>query len=164
MENKQRLYVTATEELGEKVIFALQELDYFLPLIGVEKAENEERANVLLSLGFTEVAKKAGFTEQDVEPLKDDGFLIKTVGNTYFVLAKSEYGILYGVYTFLERVGGVKVYGVDEIKTEKAEFIPLDIMENPTFDFRERPWLFWSKYDKTLHARLRLHEPYWLTP
>lgn len=164
MEQTERLYLATTEEKDGKVLFALQELDYFLPLVGVAKTESKQDATAVLSLGFTNEAKEQGFTESDVEDLKDDGFTIKTVGNTYYVLAKTEYGILYGVYAFLEQLCGVKVYGVDEIKTGKANFKPLNITENPTFDFRERPWLFWSKYNKTFHTRLRLHEPYWLTP
>lgn len=156
--------IIVQENIDSQFKSAIEELFEFLPKAGVKCSIATQPKERFISLGFTGCAKTAGFDNTIVAPLKDDGFIIKTIDGNYYILAKTGYGILYGVYTFLEQVCSWKVYGVDELQIGDAKFIDLDIVDNPTFDFRECVWHAWSKYDPKFSRRLRIHSGYWITP
>ena len=156
--------IIVQENIDAQLKIAIEELLEFLPKAGVECLITTQAEGRFVSLGLTEYAKKIGFDTTMVASLKDDGFIIKTIDGNYYIFGKTGYGILYGVYTFLEKICNWKVYGVDELQIESAKFIDLDVVDNPTFDFRECVWHAWSKYDPKFSRRLRIHSGYWITP
>jgi len=76
----------------------------------------------------------------DIEKLEDDGFVIQTINRRLIIVGGKEKGLLYGVYSFLEKHLGCRKY------TSKVSLIPRinsiivqDIADEeiPVFKFRE---------------------------
>ena len=75
--------------------------------------------------------------------LKNDGYVLRTVGDKLFIRGMNDRGNLYGVYGFLENVLGCRFF------TEVVEKIPaMDVIEipeldetvMPAFEFRNTTW------------------------
>ena len=112
-----------------------------------------------ISIGENKLSDAAGPAHDN---LNTDGFRIKLVDNTLFIVGEHERGTLYGVYEFLEReTGAVFLNNKYDYLPEKTT-VPvrrLDITEIP--DFRVRTHYYQpTSYDADLNAKLRFHSYY----
>ena len=90
-----------------------------------------------ISIGETDIARQAGI-EPDKKELGISGYLIKTIGNSIFILGGGEPGTLNGVYGFLKLVVGFEAYAEDELyfSAKPPYYVPnMDIKEKPTFEY-----------------------------
>ena len=74
------------------------------------------------------------------EKLGKDGLFIKTNGNSLVITGGTDKGILYGVYTFLEKYLGCRKYSSKVTYVPKKKTIVLSAindMELPAFTYRE---------------------------
>lgn len=114
--------------------------------------------DTIISVGNTAALASAGI-EVKYDTLDEGGYVIKTVGNSIFIAGATDYGTLWGVYEFLERLFDWKTYAADEIDfTYKSESkVPLfDIVTVPTIATRVSPhWMLWNntKYGYRLKMR-----------
>ncbi len=72
--------------------------------------------------------------------LKDDGVLIKTSGKKLIITGGSKKGVLYAVYTFLDKYMGCRKYASDVTIVPKKKIISLGSINDqqlPAFSFRE---------------------------
>ena len=121
-------------------------------------AENRVR-NVSTSGYFISVGETQLYQEQDfrAENLNTDGFIIKTVDNTLFIIGENQRGTLYGVYEFLEREAGCRFLSpsYDHIPSvQRLGLRLLDITEIPTFATRSD--FYWPmSYDTLYTAKMR---------
>jgi len=176
--------------------FAARELGEFsAPVLGVLPVETEpatpchsaspchfDRSGEIpaqtrcISLGDTALLKAAGLSAG--ADFGNDGYAIKAAGGNLFIFAAGDYGVLYGVYGFLERFCGVKFFADDEIAVTPADsclnksggaggaFDGIDVVSVPSFAVRARAWMGWSKYNQEYVLRLCLNTgtgPNWIT-
>lgn len=92
-------------------------------------------------VGQSEAFAKA-FPQVDLKPLKHDGIILRTAGNTLYLLGGRPRGTLYAVYTFLEDTVGVRWWGArpDETftPTKPTLTIPeLNVNYLPQLQYRE---------------------------
>lgn len=156
-----RLCVIYPNTNNEDIKVAVSELKEFFGHFSYTVIENERVEGVpVLSLWETNLAKERGMT-YDKYPVGENGYTIKTVGKEYFIIARSGFAILRGVYRFLKEVAGVEVIACDEILyADKVNFKPLDLSFAPDIPYGERPWTKWSKYGDQYANRLGLREPH----
>ena len=90
--------------------------------------------------------------------LGEDGFLIKNTGERLVISGGTEKGVLYGVYTFLEKYMGCRKYSSKVTYVPKQNTIilkPIDDLETPAFTYREDyypdaydpEYMYWHKLD-----------------
>jgi hypothetical protein len=93
-----------------------------------------------------------------IDKLAKDGFLLLNTGNKLIVAGGTEKGVLYGVYTFLEKYLDCRKYSSEVAYVPKQKTIVLDSIEDmqvPCFTFREvyyrdaydEEYLDWYKLD-----------------
>ncbi|MBR6321359.1 MAG: DUF4838 domain-containing protein, partial [Lachnospiraceae bacterium] len=78
-----------------------------------------------------------------LEGLSREGFRIRTTGDNILIASPSSRGILYGVYTFLEKICGCRWFSsrVTRIpRRRRLAFGDLDIAETPAFECRDVYW------------------------
>jgi hypothetical protein len=112
------------------------------------------------------LGRNARLRELDVrvpfDRLKEDGFILKTVGDRLVIVGGSEKGVLYGVYTFLEDYLGRRKYSSKAAKIPKRESLVLpeiDDMQVPVVKSRDLYYLDawdpaftdWHKLDSNMH-------------
>ncbi len=76
----------------------------------------------------------------NLDGLKDDGFVIKTVGEDIVIAGKTARGTIYGVFCFLERFINFRCFTKDVESYDKSDTLvveDLEIKENPAFEHRE---------------------------
>ena len=71
-----------------------------IDVVAENRARDVSTEGNFISVGETQLYKEQEFK---AENLNTDGFLIKTVDNTLFIIGENQRGTLYGVYEFLER-------------------------------------------------------------
>ena len=74
------------------------------------------------------------------EEVKNDGFIIQTVGDSIFIVGGEDKGVLYGIYELLHHLIDFECFGVDNYTIRKnAANVPLldfDIKEVPDYTIR----------------------------
>lgn len=92
-----------------------------------------------ISLGRNDIQKAAG-VDCTVEEVKTDGYVIKTVGNSVFVVGGADKGVLYGVYGLLHHLVDYECFGVDNYALRKnvgtVKLYDFDITEIPDYLIR----------------------------
>lgn len=136
-------------------------VDYIAQSTGVvleqtdEAQENASTSGQYISVGRTELYEEQSFEAED---LNKEGFILKTVGNTLFIVGEQDCGTIYGAYDFLEKQFGIKflsayyeyVPTISEIKLSK-----FDDVEIPTF--AHRTYFYKVTQDPELCAKFRLY-------
>lgn len=138
---------TAAKEL-KKYLFAITGamLPYYTE--GYSQSAHE------IVLGYT---NRGGYTSADVEDLGEEGFCIKNEGEKIFILGSAVRGVLYGVYSFLEKIG-CRFYTNDFEKVPRIETLRLEdfcIREKPGFEYRNSYWFPVS--DEKISAKLKIN-------
>ena len=140
--------------------YAAKELQHFLREIsGAEMpivSEGKAGPGPAIVLGNSKRVKNVDSTE-----LKEDGVLIKSIGDDIVLLGHNERGQLYSVYVLLERYLGVRFLAHDctIIPKKRTLTLPkLDYSYSPPFMYREV--LSYDAFPKQIAARQRLNGPY----
>jgi hypothetical protein len=91
------------------------------------------------------------------EKLGPEGFVLRTAGNRLLIVGGRQRGTLYGVYTFLEKLGCRWFTSDLSVIPKKPTLVvePLDEIQKPAFEYRE-PY-FWEASDKDWAARNRVN-------
>ena len=93
-----------------------------------------------------------------LDKLEKDGFLLRNTGSKLMIGGGTEKGVLYGVYTFLEKYLGCRKYSSESAFVPKQKSIVLNPFEDrqvPVFTFREvyyrdaydEEYMDWHKLD-----------------
>ncbi len=162
---KDGIQILTAQDCGADIRFAAEEITFFLGEMGVS-AETVQTPTEgrFVSLGATDAAKNLGLLEKTAG-MKADGFLIDTVDGNYYIVSPTELGVSFGVYSLLKELCGLEIYAVDVYEmAEIVTFKEVKRKEEPSFEFRDRAWLSWPKYNRKLHRRLRLHGVPFVTP
>ncbi|MBP6964516.1 MAG: DUF4838 domain-containing protein [Armatimonadetes bacterium] len=152
------------DEPSPVVTYAAKELQYFIakstgtrPAIVAEKHAVGRHGFVLgpcRRSGGPEIEKRLG-------ELREDGVLIKTVGDDVILLGQNDRGQLYTVYVLLEKYLGVRFLARDCTiipKHDKLDLPEIDYAYTPPFMYRET--LYWDSFPKEIAARQRLNGPW----
>lgn len=126
--------------------FAAEELVYFLneatgitfPVISDAGLAYDPAAHYI-SVGDTAISEAAGVKAEHAQ-LLDNGYVIKTVGQSVFILGSTGRGTMNGVYEFLEHTVDYKFFAVDEFYVESvtdAKLLDFNISYKPSFNWRE---------------------------
>ncbi len=84
------------------------------------------------------------FKDVSLENLNEEGFVLKSNGKKLYIGANGDRGILYGVYSFLEKLGyRFLSESVEFIPDDYRVFIPdkFEMTENPKFGYRDVMYL-----------------------
>ena len=84
-------------------------------------------------------------SEEELNVLGEDGFLIKTLDEDILITGKTSRGTLYGVYEFLRRFVGFRAFtkDVEKVDTLSELVIPeIYISEKPDFEYRDAYFRF----------------------
>lgn len=156
--------IVTPDKKSPAVGYAAKELQTFLAEItGVKLPVVSESAagdGPAFLLGPCERSVDAGLVEQ-AGKLREDGVLIKSMGDSIALLGQNERGNLYSVYVLLEKYLGVRFLAWDctIVPTNDALTLPnLDYSYSPPFMYRET--LYWNSFPKEIAARQRLNGPY----
>jgi hypothetical protein len=92
-----------------------------------------------------------------IEKLGPEGFVLRTVGDRVLIVGGRERGTLYGVYTFLEKLGCRWFTRDVSVIPKKPTLLmePLDEVQKPAFEYRE-PY-FTEACDKNWAARNKVN-------
>ena len=92
------------------------------------------------------------------ENIADEGFIIRSAGEHITITGKTSRGILYGVYHFLETFLGFQCFTKDVEKIDKMDKLEIElteIIDEPTFEFRDAYFRF--AFDGDFCAKNRLN-------
>ncbi len=131
-----------------------------LPIVSA--GEPEAMHEVIL--GRNERLGQDGEAAVTFDPLREDGFTIKTVGTKLIIAGGTEKGTLYGVYAFLEQYLGARKYS-SRVKTLPRQpsitLGPIDDTQVPVITFRDvlyrdtndPEYTDWHRLDHDEHGR-----------
>lgn len=150
----------------EDEIFAAQELtEMFKKATGITLVTEKDTGipfnNNLsyLSIGNTSLAIGASIEARE-ETVGLQGFVLKTVGKTVFMVGNQSIGSLYAVYEFLNRQFNYDCYARDELYIDtlvtNKQLLNFDMKEKPSFTYRKSGFTNAVKGDYA--KRLRMEE------
>ena len=123
-----------------------------LPIVtDAEKPEGD-----LVLVGNSNLIQKLGLGFP-FEQLGSEGFVLRTEGNNLVIVGGRQRGTMYGVYTFLEKLG-CRWFARDvSVVPKKATLTvePLDETQKPAFEYREP--FFTEAFDKDWAARNKMN-------
>ena len=150
---------TITSAADELVEYFAEATDFILPVITDETADFSADAKYI-SLGDTKLKEQANIVYEG--NLSRDGFIIKTSGQSVFIVGGSAVGTQYGVYEFLYKTVSLEYFkptvytledGISDLK-----LMSYDIVEIP--DFPERIFgstqgsSYYTQNEKFSHMRM----------
>lgn len=157
-------YIVYPEDLDKATSDGVSELKYFFKkATGAELRSTTDAGMThddnrkVFSIGRTKLFETSGLTV-DESKLGNDGHVIKTVGNTIYMIGGGYSGNLYAVYTFLERAFNfdtytITTYTIDQVDTYKL--YNYDIVEIPDIVNRRADVGYeinsMTDYDKVMH-------------
>ena len=124
-----------------------------LPLI----SENDAGDAPSILIGPCEKTRKTGLIAEAAR-LREDGILIRSLGNHIALLGQNERGHLYSVYVLLEKYLGVRFLAWDCTIVPRQREVTLpkfDYSYSPPFMYRET--LYFNSFPKEIAARQRLN-------
>lgn len=86
------------------------------------------------------IGKTAHTLQGNRQPVKGEGFDIRTAGKHLYITGGTGQGVVYGVYTFLDRYLGCRKYAAGQAYTPQKSsisFPSISIRESPSFVFRQ---------------------------
>lgn len=164
-------YIVYPEDPDKAMSDAVSELKYFfkeatkIDLRSVtDVGMTHDDSNKVLSIGRTNLFKTSGLTI-DENRLGNDGHIVKTVGNTIYMVGGGYSGNLYAVYTFLEKAFNYDTFVRDSFTIDKVSTFKLynyDVVEIPDI-MNRRPGTDYdvnkmTDYDEVMnYNRLRVY-------
>lgn len=127
---------------------ALSELKYFfematdivLPSIKDNEVGYSENSRFIVLGSNNLIAEAAGVSVGD-GATSDSGYSLITKDDSVFILGKGDFGTLYGVYGFLNKVFGYEIFAEDEIKIEtdvrNKKLFSMNITDTPDIPYRQ---------------------------
>jgi len=115
--------------IGKEINKYISMMGFYLPVFPVDKIP--EKGGLILS-----VCEKSCFG-YSLEPLSREGFIIRNKNGNIYILSKSEEGLLYGAYEFLEMLGFRFLTKRDTFIPKKIKKVDFTKTENPRFLYRE---------------------------
>lgn len=112
-------------------------------------------------IGDNEITRAKGVVA-DFKTLASNGYVVKTIDKSVFILGGGDWGTVWGVYDFLEEQLGYDYIFTDEIlfdeaKVQKSALVKLDKSVKPDWEWRVVGDGELSS-NKDLRTRLRMHE------
>ena len=117
----------------------------------------EKRGPEILIGADTREARRS-VSEEELNVLGEDGFLIKTLDEDILITGKTSRGTLYGVYEFLRRFVGFRAFTKDVEKVDTLSELVISeiyISEKPDFEYRDAYFRF--AFDGAFCAKNRLN-------
>lgn len=123
---------------GYLVALAVAELKKYFALATGAELQEDANAQKYIWLGTFDEARKTGVLSA---PATDNGtdFIIETVGDCYYICGASPYGVLYGVYEFLNVYFEFEPLAEDEVyyvSVGKADFKQISIADGADIEWR----------------------------
>ncbi len=141
---------------NELVAFFSEATGITLPFVTDDTVEYTENSK-FICIGKTRFAEQVGIKATN-ELLHENGFIIKTVGKSMFLLGFTDFGTLYSVYGFLELEFDYDYYTVDSYSLTKikndVKVKKYDIVDVPDINMFETNYGYAQK-DKTVANRYR---------
>lgn len=145
-ENTSGYTVVIPREYSEAEEFAAQEFCDFvkaatgaaIEIVTDDRLSGGRESEKIVSLGRTSALDSSSL-DTDTGDLNNDGFVIRTEGESVFIFADRDRGTLYGVYEFLERFLGIRFVTPDFTHIPNADDVLLyqmNIVERPAFAYR----------------------------
>jgi len=169
-ENKTNYKIVIPDQANEIDKKAAEELQKYLYEISKTKIEiikdTEAKSDLEISIGNTNRLSNSELN-YDLNALEEDGFSIKTDGNTIFIFGGNVKGTLYGVYTFLEKFLNVKMYSPEVLDIPQSANISIpqiDLTDISVIKYRELHKPFsrtsqkYSDWHKVHHPSVREKE------
>lgn len=155
--------IVTPDKPAPTVAYAARELQGFvqgitgarLPIV----PESRAGGSPAFLLGDCKRSRHAGLVDR-AKRLKEDGVLIKTLGDSIALLGSNGRGSLYSVYVLLEKYSGVRFLAWDCTVVPKSSDLVLpeiDYSYSPPFMYRET--LYFNSFPKQIAARQRLNGP-----
>ncbi len=138
---------TAASDLAEY----LERIGSFKPAI---KDDSTAKAGPEIVLGYT---NRLDVDDGTVSELGDEGFIIRTAGDSLYIIGSNVRGTIYGVYTFLEEHLGCRFYSKSFEAVPKAIGVDLKDIDNkqiPKFEFRDSYWYSLSTRDSSVKNKV----------
>ncbi len=144
VENGESDYVIVLpQDASSSQEWAAKQLKKYLQKIGkfnfpIEKSSNLRNSKSIV-LGNNLPILKELILDFNIEELGEEGFYIKTIGETIIIAGSKIRGTVYGVFSFLEDYIGCRFYASEiEIipEKEKIELPDIDDMQIPDFEYR----------------------------
>ena len=158
--------ILLAENSLENELVAAQELQNFLyeatgATLPILYGDNVADNAPIISIGQTKRADAVSLSVEGLD-LNRSGYLMKTVGNSLYIIADEQFeglGCVYAVYDMLEDCIDYRYYHSDEIhfnQKQSVELYKYDDVITPTFDFRST-W-YPSLNDEEHRRRLRFFQ------
>lgn len=133
-------YKIVLPELSSKIEdYAAEELSEIFGVAGVciktvrDNNESLAMGGKFIAIGKTKFFKELNFT-LTVKEFKFDGYMIKSVGESYVIEGAGGMGVLFGCYGLMERLANYKYIAEDEIFIENSAVAKqLDVKASPSF-------------------------------
>ena len=103
--------------------------------------DNKRPKNVEILIGCV---SRPELQKIEQEPLEEDGFIILTTNSKLIICGGTEKGVLYGVYTFLEKYLGCRKYSSAVTHIPHQESITLDPINDQQVPWFRSGSLIWS--------------------
>lgn len=114
----------------------------------------------VISLGDTALAESNQIST-NYEEVESDGYKIITKDDDLYIVGYSDYGVLYGVYGYLELTLNYDFFFTDVYTIDKVDTLPLykyDVTIKP--DIERRSWNYgYQRYNPLTMNRMRVREP-----
>ena len=145
---------------GRKLLWASEEMQYFLEESLDVKLDVIYDAGLTfssrdkyISIGENALSQAAGVT-CDKEEYGSSGYVIRTVGQSVFLVGGDVMGSLYAVYDYLTQTLNFESYSVDEVYIDETDKLPLHKFNYsyiPSFEFRSATFAYtsWWHYDES---------------
>lgn len=123
---KDKRLIIAEKELRE---FIKEATGILLETVCESEALFSQDAEYIVLGKCLELQKRAKL-KIDYRGLGINGYSLKTVGKTLFIVGGQQYGVLNGVYGYLRKVYGYEIYAIDEYKfTVKSDKILVPVLD-----------------------------------
>lgn len=141
---------------NELLLFFKEATGIVLP-VTTDNAVDYTEDSKFICIGNTTIAEEVNLVPT-YEVLGENGFIIKTIGNSIFLLGYTDFGTLYSVYGFLEREFDYDYYTVDSYSLTKikndVKVKNYDIVDVPDINMFETNYGYAQK-DPTVANRYR---------
>ncbi len=166
-EAKSDYKIVISAEDSAEINFAVKELQLFfkeatsvdLPVV-IDSAVTYSEDSHFISLGQNTVSKSAGLGTANKD-VKKEGYLIKTVGKSIFIIGGDDFGTVCGVYGFLSREFNYEFYFTDTYDLDRGvidvKLKDYDVLDEPDIDRMQAGHSFILS-SKDNMFRYRLHE------
>lgn len=135
-----------------------------LPII--QDTETVEGEVKYFSIGNTTLFQNSGIYYEGYG-ITADGFLLKNIGKTVYVMSEDNRGILYGVYEFLEKIMDIRFFAPDETYIPTLKEIPVYDMEIASSPyFAERSYMNGLEFGRIMTDEFVAHSRginYWIS-